>query len=300
MVKVVGIKFRQNSKMYYFAPGDIALKIGDNAIVETARGTEFGLVVSEVKEVEDSVITQPLKPVLRAATEADHKKAAENKEKEKKAFDTCLEKIEKHSLDMKLVDVEYTFDGSKILFYFTADGRIDFRELVKDLASVYKTRIELRQIGVRDETRAMGGYGICGREFCCHTFQSDFMPVSIRMAKDQNLSLNPSKIYGACGRLMCCIRYEQETYVELNKTLPRVGDETTTEDGHKAVVDSVNILRQRIRVIVDLGNDEKEAREYGPNDLKFTKKGQKNKEKEKMTPEELQIMKDMEKDNKKK
>lgn len=298
MVKVVGVKFKSNSKVYYFDPGDISINAGDSVIVETARGVEFGDVAFLPKEVEDSEITSALKPVLRVATEADRQKVEENAKKEKAAFDVCNEKIAKHGLEMKLVNVEYTFDGSKILFYFTADGRVDFRELVKDLASVYRTRIELRQIGVRDETRAMGGIGICGREFCCHTFQSDFQPVSIRMAKDQNLSLNPTKIYGACGRLMCCIRYEEETYRELNKTLPRLGDETTTEDGYHGVVSAVNILRQKIKVIVDIGNDEREMREYDAGMLKFTKKKKGGEKKQASTKEELQIIEDMKKDPK--
>lgn len=298
MVKVVGVKFKTNSKVYYFDPGDIEIKADDSVIVETARGIEFGDVAFPVKEVDESEITSALKPVIRVATDADRKKVEDNAQKEKDAFDVCNEKIAKHGLDMKLVNVEYTFDGSKILFYFTADGRIDFRELVKDLASVYRTRIELRQIGVRDETRAMGGIGICGREFCCHKFLNDFQPVSIRMAKDQNLSLNPTKIYGACGRLMCCIRYEEETYRELNKTLPRVGYETVTEDGYHGVVSAVNILRQKIKVIVDIGNDEREMREYDAGMLKFTKKNKGGEKKQPPTKEELQIIEDMKKDPK--
>lgn len=296
MVKVIGVKFKTGSKVYYFDPGDIEIKADDCVIVETARGVEFGEVAFPAKEVDEDEITSPLKPVIRVATDADRKKVEENAQKEKDAFDVCNEKIAKHGLEMKLVNVEYTFDGSKILFYFTADGRIDFRELVKDLASVYRTRIELRQIGVRDETRAMGGIGVCGREFCCHKFLTDFQPVSIRMAKDQNLSLNPTKIYGACGRLMCCIRYEEETYRELNKTLPRVGYETVTEDGYHGVVSAVNILRQKIKVIVDIGNDEREMREYDAGMLKFTKKNKGGEKKQPPTAEELQIMEDMKKD----
>ena len=296
MVKVVGVKFKTSSKVYYFDPGEIEINADDCVIVETARGVEFGEVAFPTKEVDENEITSPLKPVIRVATDADRKKVEENAQKEKNAFDVCSEKIVKHGLEMKLVNVEYTFDGSKILFYFTADGRIDFRELVKDLASVYRTRIELRQIGVRDETRAMGGIGICGREFCCHKFLNDFQPVSIRMAKDQNLSLNPSKIYGACGRLMCCIRYEEETYRELNKTLPRVGYETVTEDGYHGVVSAVNILRQKIKVIVDIGNDEREMREYDAGMLKFTKKNKGGEKKQPPTQEELQIIEDMKKD----
>jgi len=296
MVKVIGVKFKTGSKVYYFDPGDIDIKADDCVIVETARGVEFGEVAFPAKEVDEEEITSPLKPVIRVATDADKKKVEENAQKEKDAFDVCNEKIAKHGLEMKLVNVEYTFDGSKILFYFTADGRIDFRELVKDLASVYRTRIELRQIGVRDETRAMGGIGVCGREFCCHKFLTDFQPVSIRMAKDQNLSLNPTKIYGACGRLMCCIRYEEETYRELNKTLPRVGYETVTEDGYHGVVSAVNILRQKIKVIVDIGNDEREMREYDAGMLKFTKKNKGGEKKQPPTKEELQIIEDMKKD----
>ncbi len=296
MVKVIGVRFKQNGKIYYFDPGDHEITDSDAVIVETVRGVEYGYVAFAPKEIDDGELTSPLKPVIRVATAEDAARVEENRVKEQKAFDVCLEKIEKHGLDMKLVNVEYTFDGNKILFYFTADGRVDFRELVKDLASVYRTRIELRQIGVRDETRAMGGIGVCGREFCCHTFQSDFQPVSIRMAKDQNLSLNPTKIYGACGRLMCCIRYEEETYRELNKNLPRVGDETVTEDGYHGVVNAVNILRQKIKVIVDVGNDEREMREYDAGTLKFTRKNRGGEKKQAPTPEELQILADMKKD----
>ncbi|MGI6072566.1 MAG: PSP1 domain-containing protein [Lachnospiraceae bacterium] len=298
MVKVIGVRFKPNGKIYYFNPEGLDIKITDSVIVETVRGIEFGSVAFAPKEIKDDDISAALKPVIRIATEEDHKKAEENREKEKKAFDVCLEKIEKHGLDMKLVSVEYTFDGNKILFYFTADGRVDFRELVKDLAGIYRTRIELRQIGVRDETKAMGGIGVCGREFCCHTFQSDFQPVTIRMAKDQNLSLNPTKIYGACGRLMCCIRYEEETYKELNKSLPRVGDETTTEDGYHGVVSSVNILRQKIKVLVDVGEEDREMREYDAGKLKFRKKNKGGSRKQAPTPEELQILEDIKRDSK--
>ena len=296
MVKVVGVKFKSNGKAYYFDPGEFDLKANDPVIVETSRGVEYGFTASSPKSIEESELTASLKPIIRLASEEDTRILNENREREKQAFDVCLEKIAKHQLDMKLVDVECTFDGSKILFYFTSDGRVDFRELVKDLASVYRTRIELRQIGVRDETKSMGGIGICGREFCCHTFQNDFKPVSIRMAKDQNLSLNPSKIYGACGRLMCCIRYEEETYKELNKNLPRVGDEGVTEDGYRCSVNAVNILRQKIKVLVDLGNDEKELRDYDPGVIKFTRRNKGNKEKNSPSKEELQIMEDLKKD----
>ena len=268
MVKVVGIRFRNAGKIYYFGPGDLDLKAGMHAIVETARGVEIGTVITNPREVSEESVIQPLKPVLRIATEADERQAEKNMEKEKEAFRICLEKIQKHELEMKLVEAEYTFDNNKLLFYFTADGRIDFRELVKDLAAVFRTRIELRQIGVRDETKIMGGYGICGRQLCCHTFLPEFAPVSIKMAKEQNLSLNPTKISGVCGRLMCCLKNEEETYEYLNSKLPGVGDNVTTDDGLKGEVTSVNVLRQLIKVTVDVG-DEKELREYKPEQLRF-------------------------------
>ena len=261
MIRVVGVRFRTAGKIYFFDPVRFEIKKGDNVIVETARGIEFGTVVGEIKEVEDEKVVQPLKPVLRIASERDKEQEAANKVKEKEAYQICLEKIREHGLEMKLIDAEYTFDNNKVLFYFTADGRIDFRELVKDLASVFKTRIELRQIGVRDETKTMGGIGICGRVLCCHSYLSDFIPVSIKMAKEQNLSLNPTKISGVCGRLMCCLKHEEETYEELNRKLPSVGDSVTTEDGLKGEVQSVNVLRQLVKVIVEVG-DEKEIREY--------------------------------------
>ena len=296
MTKVLGIKFRQTGKIYYFDPGELDVTGHKFAIVETARGLEYGEIAGPVKEVSENEIVAPLKPVIRLATKDDDRIFEENRVKEKDAFNVCLGKIEKHGLEMKLVDVEYTFDRNKILFYFTADGRVDFRELVKDLAYVYHTRIELRQIGVRDETKAMGGYGICGRPFCCHTWQTDFVPVSIRMAKDQNLSLNPTKISGSCGRLMCCIKYEEEAYRELNKKLPKPGDTATTEDGYHCVVDSVNILKQKIRVIVHMDNDEKEAREYGPDDLKFQRRGKKGNQDQadRMSEEEMKALKALE------
>ena len=224
MVKVVGVRFRNAGKIYYFGPGKLDIHAGMHVIVETARGVEMGTVMTEPKGVSEEEVIQPLKPVIRIATEADEKTVAKNREKEKDAFRICLEKIAKHKLDMKLVEAEYTFDNNKLLFYFTADGRIDFRELVKDLAAVFRTRIELRQIGVRDETKIVGGIGICGRCLCCHTYLSEFAPVSIKMAKEQNLSLNQTKISGVCGRLMCCLKNEQETYEELNKKLPGLGD----------------------------------------------------------------------------
>lgn len=271
MVKVIGVRFRTAGKIYFFDPGRLNIKKGDHVIVETARGIEYGTVVGGIREVEDEKVIQPLKPVLRIATQKDNEQEAANKEKEKDAFKICLEKIQKHSLDMKLIDAEYTFDNNKVLFYFTADGRIDFRELVKDLASVFKTRIELRQIGVRDETKIVGGIGICGRALCCHTYLSEFIPVSIKMAKEQNLSLNPTKISGVCGRLMCCLKNEEETYEDLNRRLPNVGDYVTTDDGFKGTVHSVNVLRQLVKVIIEK-DDEKEIQEYKVSQLRFKRK----------------------------
>ena len=246
MVKIIGVRFRNVGKIYYFNPKNFQIKTGDAVIVETARGVEFGRVVLGPKEVEDSKVVQPLKDVIRVATKKDQEKEENNRKKEKEAYEICLKKIQKHDLDMKLIDAEYTFDNNKVLFYFTADGRIDFRELVKDLAAVFKTRIELRQIGVRDETKILGGIGICGRPLCCHTYLSEFVPVSIKMAKEQNLSLNPTKISGVCGRLMCCLKNEQETYEYLNKKLPGLGDRVVTPEGLKGEVQSVNVLRQLV------------------------------------------------------
>ena len=268
MVKIIGVRFRTAGKIYFFDPAKFPIKRGDHVIVETARGVEYGTVVGDPRMVEDDKVVQPLKPVLRVATKRDDEQEANNKLKEKDAFKICLEKIKKHNLEMKLIDAEYTFDNNKVLFYFTADGRIDFRELVKDLASVFKTRIELRQIGVRDETKILGGIGICGRPLCCHSHLSEFVPVSIKMAKEQNLSLNPTKISGVCGRLMCCLKHEEETYEYLNKTLPNVGDFVTTEDGLKGEVHSVNVLRQLVKVIVQI-DDEKEIREYKVDQLRL-------------------------------
>ena len=271
MIKVIGVRFRKAGKIYYFAPGGMEIEQGQHVIVETARGIEYGHVVLGVREVEDSKVIQPLKQVIRVATPEDDDIALSNKEKEKKAFEICLEKIRKHNLDMKLIDTEYTFDNNKVLFYFTADGRIDFRELVKDLAAVFKTRIELRQIGVRDETKTLGGIGICGRPLCCSSFLSDFAPVSIKMAKEQNLSLNPTKISGVCGRLRCCLKNEEETYEDLNSRLPNIGDFVTSDEGLRGEVHSVSVLRQNVKVIVEV-NDEKEIREYKVDRLKFKPK----------------------------
>ena len=276
MVKVIGVRFRTAGKIYFFDPGKLKISRNDHVIVETARGIEYGTVVGSPREVPPDKVIQPLKPVLRITTERDDEQEANNKKKEKEAFKICLEKIRKHGLEMKLIDAEYTFDNNKVLFYFTADGRIDFRELVKDLASVFKTRIELRQIGVRDETKILGGIGICGRELCCHSHLSEFIPVSIKMAKEQNLSLNPTKISGVCGRLMCCLKHEEETYEELNRRLPNVGDRVTTDDGFKGEVHSVNVLRQLVKVLIDVDN-EKELREYKVEQLRFRRKQRHNK-----------------------
>ena len=293
MTKVIGVRFRNAGKIYYFSPGKYEIAAGQHVIVETARGIEYGYVVLGTREVEDNKVVQPLKQVIRMANKEDEALEAANKKKEKDAFRVCQEKIRKHNLQMKLIDVEYTFDNNKILFYFTADGRIDFRELVKDLASVFKTRIELRQVGVRDETKIMGGVGICGRPLCCHTYLSDFAPVSIRMAKEQNLSLNPTKISGVCGRLMCCLKNEEETYEYLNSKLPGVGDYVTTDDGLKGEVHSVNVLRQLVKVVVTVDKDEKEIREYKAEQLKF--RPRRKKEKASVQDAELKKLEAMEK-----
>lgn len=293
MITVIGVRFRSGGKVYYFGPGQMGIKSGDHVIVETARGVEYGYVVLGNRQVEDSKVIQPLKSVIRMATAEDRAKEESNRRKEKDAFGICQEKIRKHGLEMKLIDVEYTFDNNKILFYFTADGRIDFRELVKDLASVFKTRIELRQVGVRDETKIVGGVGICGRELCCHSYLSEFIPVSIRMAKEQNLSLNPTKISGVCGRLMCCLKNEEETYEYLNSNLPNVGDFVTTDDGLKGEVHSVNVLRQQVKVIVIVDHDEKEIREYKVEQLRF--KPRKRKKKTEVEDAELKKLEALEK-----
>lgn len=276
MVKIVGVRFRNAGKVYYFDPKNYKLKAGDHVIVETARGVEYGTVIGGIKEVPEEKIIPPLKSVIRAATQEDDAKAQRNRVREKEALRICGEKIRKHGLEMKLIDAEYTFDNNKVLFYFTADGRIDFRELVKDLAAVFKMRIELRQIGVRDETKILGGIGICGRVLCCNSFLSEFAPVSIKMAKEQNLSLNPTKISGVCGRLMCCLKNEEDTYEYLNSRLPGIGDPVTTVDGLKGEVQSVNVLRQRVKVLVD-ADDEKELQEYDVKDLKFKPRRRKEK-----------------------
>ena len=289
MIKVIGVRFRQAGKIYNFSPADFQVKVGDHVIVEPARGIEYGSVVQEIREVADDKVIMPLKSVIRIATEEDDKKAIENNEKEKKAFKICKEKIAKHGLEMKLIETEYTFDNNKVLFYFTADGRIDFRELVKDLASVFKTRIELRQVGVRDETKMLGGIGICGRPLCCNTYLSEFIPVSIKMAKEQSLSLNPTKISGICGRLMCCLKNEQEAYEELNSNLPDIGEKVKTFDGFKGEVVSVNVLRQKVKIVVEV-DDEREIKEYAIDELKFKPK----KKKFNLASEELKALKGLE------
>lgn len=270
MTEVIGVRFRTAGKIYYFDPKDIHFTRGEHAIVETARGIEYGFVVMGNRETEDAKIVQPLKEVIRKANAEDDQRHIENEAKEKEAYKVCQEKIRKHNLEMKLIDVEYTFDSSKVLFYFTADGRVDFRSLVKDLAAIFRTRIELRQVGVRDETKMLGGYGICGRPLCCHTFLSDFAPVSIRMAKEQGLSLNPTNISGVCGRLMCCLKNEEDVYEFLNARLPSVGDTVTTPDGLRGEVSSISVLSQKVKVVVSLEKeDEKELREYKVSELKF-------------------------------
>ena len=260
MVNVIGVRFQNAGKLYYFDPGAFWPTPGDYVVVETSRGIEFGEVVTGVHEMNDELLTSPLKQVVRIATAEDVKHAEDNKRREKEAYQVCQKKISEHKLDMKLVSVEYTFDNSKILFYFTANGRVDFRSLVKDLAAVFKTRIELRQIGVRDEAKMLGGLGPCGRQICCGAFLGDFQPVSIKMAKEQNLSLNPTKISGVCGRLMCCLKYEQETYEKTRKKMPKVGKEVITPDGVGVVWD-LNVIKETVRVRLQKG-DSSELKDF--------------------------------------
>lgn len=247
MQEIVGVKFKKLGKIYFFNPNGLVLEKGQNVIVETARGIEYGEIAITNGRVTEEKIVAPLKDVIRVATEEDTKTFLENEKKSAEAFKTCEEKIQKHELDMKLIDVEYTFDNSKLLFYFTADGRIDFRDLVKELAAIYKTRIELRQIGVRDEVKMLGGYGMCGRELCCCNHLSDLNPVSIKMAKEQGLSLNPTKISGVCGRLMCCLKHEQEVYEEKLSRLPSVGSIVKTPEG-TGTVEEVEVLKELVKV----------------------------------------------------
>ncbi len=294
MIKVVGVKFKRAGKVYYFDPKDLKMERDMGVIVETANGIEYGTVVLPELMVKEEDVVSPLKEIVRIATEEDERKVRENREKEADAMRICQEKINKHNPEMKLVSAEYAFDGSKVLFNFTADGRVDFRELVKDLASVFKTRIELRQIGVRDETKICGGMGICGRELCCSSYLSDFASVSIKMAKEQGLSLNPTKISGLCGRLMCCLKNEQETYEELNSKLPLVGTTVKTPEGLSGQVQAVNVLRQRVKVVVDV-DDEKELREYSAAELKFSphKKKSRDRAAEQENPEEAALQEDL-------
>ncbi|MEZ4358194.1 MAG: stage 0 sporulation family protein [Eubacteriales bacterium] len=269
MTKVIGVRFKKAGKIYYFDPGDKELNINDNVIVETTRGMEFGKVVIGAKEVSEEEIVAPLKQVIRKATESDTAKEDENRAKEKEAFNICLEKIKKHDMQMKLVDVEYTFDNNKIIFYFTADSRVDFRELVKDLAAVFRTRIELRQIGVRDESKFIGGLGPCCRVACCNNHLGDFQPVSIKMAKEQGLSLSPNKISGLCGRLMCCLNYEQSQYEEARKKMPKVGSEVKTPEGQGTVIE-INVLLETAKVKLTQKDGTITAKNFKVNDLGVT------------------------------
>ncbi|PKM93240.1 MAG: stage 0 sporulation protein [Firmicutes bacterium HGW-Firmicutes-1] len=294
MIKVIGVRFRRAGKIYYFDPSEMEIEPGQFVIVETARGIEFGAVILGLKEITEEEVIQPLKKVIRIATEEDQKKEEKNKLKEKEAFTTCMEKIHKHGLDMKLIDCEYTFDNNKLLFYFTADGRIDFRELVKDLAAVFKTRIELRQIGVRDETKMVGSIGICGRSLCCNAHLSEFHPVSIKMAKEQNLSLNPTKISGVCGRLMCCLKYEEATYEMLNEKLPNVGDIVILADQREGEVLSVNVLRQLVKIVVRKKDGDTELTEVHVDELTI-KKAVKRNNNDHLSKEELEELKKLEK-----
>ena len=291
---IIGVSFRQAGKVYFFDPGDEQIERGEHVIVETAKGVEYGTVVVPNREMAEEKIVAPLKKIIRVATPKDEDIELKNREQEKDAYKICLEKIAKHRLEMKLIAAEYTFDNNKLLFYFTADGRIDFRELVKDLASVFRTRIELRQIGVRDETKICGGIGICGRTLCCHSYLSEFAPVSIKMAKEQNLSLNPTKISGVCGRLMCCLKNEEEAYEELNSRLPHIGSHVKTAEGLDAEVQSVSVLKQLVKVIVFLDDGEKEVREYRVDELKFRPNKPKNRIKDKHD-KELKKLEAMEK-----
>ena len=286
MVKVIGVRFKTAGKVYYFDPGELELEIGANVIVETARGMEFGTVSMEATTVDEDSIVAPLKRIVRVACEEDYRQHQENVKKKEKAMALCQEKIDKHGLVMKLIDVEYTFDKSKIIFYFTADGRVDFRELVKDLASVFKMRIELRQIGVRDEAKMLGGIGRCGRSLCCHSWLADFEPVSIKMAKVQNLSLNPAKISGICGRLMCCLKYENDIYMELRRGMPDIGEKVKTPDGLGKVVETVLLENKvKVRLYVDDAPPTVGRRRGDKNDKDAKKENKPEEQEEKLTPD---------------
>lgn len=300
MINVIGVKFKHAGKLYYFDPAGITAKLGEAVIVETARGVEFGTVALEETMIEKSKIVPPLKPIIRVATEEDIKINEENNSKKAEALKLCQEKVDKHNLDMKLIDVEYTFDNNKVVFYFTADGRVDFRELVKDLASVFKMRIELRQIGVRDEAKIMGGIGNCGRSLCCHKWLSEFQPVSIKMAKTQGLSLNPTKISGICGRLMCCLKYENDTYCEAKKGMPEVGEKIKTPDG-MALVSEVKILENEIKARLILEENKPqdnmklagEVITYKKEEIKRVAKKKNNKKQDEEIPEDIkELLKD--------
>ena len=272
MEKCLGIRFRVSGKIYYFKPNNEEINVGDACIVETIRGIEYGSVVKKDIEVDEKSLKSPLRTIIRKATDKDRETHLKNKEKEGDAFIKCKERIMAHGLPMKLLDCEYTFDSTKVLFYFSAESRIDFRELVKDLASIFRIRIELRQVGVRDETKILGGLGPCGRPYCCSTYLFDFKTVSIKNVKEQGVSLNPAKISGACGRLMCCLNNEKETYEKLNESMPQISDFVTTNDGMKGTVQSINTLRQKVKVLVNLKDGDKEMREYSPSELKFKKR----------------------------
>jgi len=289
MAEVIGVRFKEVGKVYYFDPGKTTLKIGDTVIVETSRGVECGKVAIANKDVPDEQIVHPLKKLIRRATKEDYRRLEENKKKEKEALKICEEKVAEHGLEMKLVDVEYTFDNSKILFYFTADGRVDFRTLVKDLASVFRTRIELRQIGVRDESKMLGGLGVCGRPFCCNSFLGEFHPVSIKMAKEQGLSLSPTKISGTCGRLMCCLKYEQDAYTDLLKRTPKVGAIVKTPLGRGVVVES-NLLSQTLKVKMDNTPDDAAPQSFRVREVRLVKDGRIRLDKKEM--EELRELED--------
>ena len=272
MEKCLGVRFRISGKIYFFKPNGEEVNVGDACIVETIRGIEYGRIVKKDIEVDEKTLKSPLRTIIRKATDEDIETHKKNKAKEGEAFTKCKERIKEHGLPMKLLDCEYTFDSTKVLFYFSAENRIDFRDLVKDLASIFRIRIELRQVGVRDETKILGGLGPCGRPYCCSTFLFDFKSVSIKNVKEQGVSLNPAKISGACGRLMCCLNNEKETYEKLNESMPQISDFVTTKDGLKGIVQSINTLRQKVKVLVNVGNDEKEMREYDPTELKFKKR----------------------------
>jgi len=288
MKNIIGVRFKKPGKIYFFDPGNLQVSNKDYVIVETAQGEEYAEVAIANRQMPDDKIVKPLKKVVRIATYKDKKHYEENKKKEKEAFDICIKKIKEHKLDMTLTDVEFKFDNSKVLFYFTADGRIDFRDLVKDLAAIFRTRIELRQIGVRDEVKRIGGNGVCGRELCCCSFLGNFETVSIKMAKEQNMSLNPSKISGNCGRLMCCLKYEQEVYEEKLKRIPKIGAIVKTEDG-EGTVEGVETLKEKIRVKLKDDNGEYFYKKYDSKDVKIIK----NVEEDVVDPEEKEHLKEL-------